>query len=117
MTVGIVGQPFILNPILTQANEADTELEALIYNSLFTYDNQGELQPSLAQSYDISDDGKTYTVILNKNVLWQDGSDFTADDVIFTIESIQDPDYNSPWRSNWLGVVAEKSMIMLWFSI
>jgi len=58
MTVGIVGQPFILNPILTQANEADTELEALIYNSLFTYDNQGELQPSLAQSYDISDDGK-----------------------------------------------------------
>ncbi|HPS28241.1 MAG TPA: ABC transporter substrate-binding protein [Candidatus Paceibacterota bacterium] len=108
MTVGIVGQPFILNPILTQANEADAELEALMYNGLFTYDNQGELKPSLAQSYDVSDDGKTYTVILNKNVLWQDGTDLTADDVIFTIESIQDPDYNSPWRSNWLGVVAEK---------
>ncbi|HPR91272.1 MAG TPA: ABC transporter substrate-binding protein [Candidatus Paceibacterota bacterium] len=108
MTVGIVGQPFILNPILTQANEADSELEALIYNGLFTYDNQGELKPSLAQSYNVSDDGKTYTVILNKNVLWQDGADFTADDVIFTIESIQDPDYNSPWRANWLGVVVEK---------
>jgi len=56
MTVGIVGQPFILNPILTQANEADAELEALMYNGLFTYDNQGELKPSLAQSYDVSDD-------------------------------------------------------------
>jgi peptide/nickel transport system substrate-binding protein len=108
MTVGVVGQPYILNPILTQANEADVDLEALIYNGLFDYGNQGELIPSLAQKYEVSDDGKIYTVILGKNILWQDGTDFTADDVIFTIESIQDPDYHSPWRSNWLGVVAEK---------
>lgn len=108
MTVGTVGQPYLLNPILTQANEADAELESLVYNGLFAYDNQGELKPSLAQKYELSDDGKTYTVILGKNILWQDGTDFTADDVIFTIEAIQDPDYHSPWYSNWLGVVAEK---------
>lgn len=108
MTVGTVGQPYLLNPIVTQANEADTELESLIYSSLFIIDDQSNLKPSLADKYDVSEDGKTYTIILNKNVLWQDGTDFTADDVIFTIESIQDPDFHSPWRSNWLGVVAEK---------
>lgn len=108
MTVGIVGQPYLLNPIVTQANEADTELESLIYSSLFTIDDQNNLKPSLAEKYDVSEDGKTYTIILNKNVLWQDGTDFTADDVIFTIEAIQDPDFHSPWRSNWLGVVTEK---------
>jgi peptide/nickel transport system substrate-binding protein len=108
MIVGTVGQPYLLNPVVTQANEADAELESLIYSSLFTFNDQGDLVPSLAQKYDVSEDGKTYTVILGKNILWQDGTDFSADDVIFTIEAIQDPDYHSPWRNNWLGVVAEK---------
>ena len=45
---------------------------------------------------------------LREDVQWHDGRPFTADDVIFTIETIQDPKFKSPIRANWIGVEVEK---------
>ena len=45
---------------------------------------------------------------LKKNLFWSDGKPLTADDVIFTIKSIQNPSLKSPIRPNWLGVKVKK---------
>lgn len=105
---GILGQPRYINPILSQTNDADRDLVQLIYSSLFKYDNQGNLTPDLAEKYEIGEDGLTYTVSLKQNIHWHDGENFSADDIVFTIRTIQDPEYDSPLRNIWLGVEIEK---------
>jgi peptide/nickel transport system substrate-binding protein len=57
-----------------------------IYESLLRYDTDLTPQPSLAESWEISDDELTYTFKLRENVKWHDGEDFDADDVIFSLD-------------------------------
>lgn len=67
--------------------QSPTQLVAgKIYESLLTWSPTMEPRPSLAKSWTISKDGKTYTFDLQPNVLWQDGKPFTADDVVFSID-------------------------------
>lgn len=106
-TEGIIGQPLYINPLLSQTSEADADLVQLIYNGLFTYDNKGVIVPDLAESYELSEDQKTYTINLKKGIIWHDGSPFTANDVYYTVTILQDPMYKSPLRQNWQGVTAE----------
>ena len=105
---GILGQPRYINPVLAQTNDVDRDLVQLVYSSLFKYDNQGNLIPDLAKEYSLGEDGLTYNVSLKRNVHWHNGEQFSADDVIFTIRTIQDPEYNSPLRNIWQGVEIEK---------
>ena len=58
--------------------------DSLVEFKLETY----ELEPALAASWDISDDGTVYTFNLREGVTWSDGEPFTADDVIFTYEQV-----------------------------
>jgi len=105
---GILGQPHYINPVLSQTNDADRDLVQLIYSSLFKYDGQNNLIPDLAESYTIEDDGLTYYISLKKNVLWHDGEPLTANDIIFTIKTIQNPEYKSPLKNIWQNVEMEK---------
>lgn len=57
-----------------------------IYESLLRYDEKLEPMPSLAKSWEISPDQKTYTFKLQENVKWHDGKPFTADDVVFSLD-------------------------------
>jgi len=59
-----------------------------IYDGLFDYDNDGKMVPVLAESVDISEDGKTVTFNLRKGVTWHDGKPFTSADVQFTIMDV-----------------------------
>jgi len=56
-----------------------------VYEGLFDYDNDGKMVPMLAESYEMSADGKTVTFKLRKNVRWHDGKPFTSADVKFSI--------------------------------
>lgn len=108
VTEGIVGSPRFLNPIYADANDVDRDLIQLIYSGLLAYGADGSFQPDLAQELQMEDEGKTFTFTLKENVRWSDGAPFGADDVIFTIKTIQDPQYKSPVRANWVGVEVEK---------
>jgi len=59
-----------------------------IYDGLLTFDFDMTPRPMLAKSWDISDDGLTYTLHLRDDVKWHDGKPFTAADVKFTLENI-----------------------------
>jgi len=97
-TEGIVGQPTFINPVIAGNNDADRDLIRLVFNSL----------TDIAESINASEDGKAWTIRLKENVIWHDGEPMTSDDVIFTIDAIQDPDSNSPLSRTWQGVVAER---------
>lgn len=105
-TEGMASQPRYINPILSQTSEADADLAELIYSGLFSCDTSGKLVNRLAEDYTLSEDGKTYTVTLRRGVKWHDGQELTADDILFTVQAIQDPAYKSPLRANWIAVDA-----------
>jgi peptide/nickel transport system substrate-binding protein len=107
---GMAGAPHYVNPLLAQYNQVDQDLVALVFNGLTRPDGQGELEPDLAADWTASLDGLTYLFHLRPDVRWSDGEPFVADDVIFTVNLIQDPDF--PGVPNladlWRTVKAEK---------
>ena len=100
---GEVGSPRFINPLLAITN-ADRDLTTLTYAGLMGLSGTGDLVPVLADSYEVSPDGKTYTFILRKDAKFSDGTPVTSSDVAFTIERAQDPALKSPELANWSGV-------------
>ncbi len=105
---GLVGQPRFLNPIYAQTNDIDRDLVELLFSGLMKHTPDGELVPQLAEEYQILEDGKVYEFTLKDNLVWHDKKPFTVDDVIFTIETIQNPDFKSPLRISWSGIKVDK---------
>lgn len=105
---GLLGEPRLINPLLPPATDSDRDLATLVYSSLLKHNDEGKLVPDLAQSYEISSDGLAYTVYLKRGATWHDGAPVTADDVIFTVQIAQNPDYGSSQRISWQGVEVEK---------
>ncbi|MHB1294953.1 MAG: ABC transporter substrate-binding protein [Anaerolineae bacterium] len=107
---GIAGNPHAINPILCHANPVDRDLVALIFTGLTQANDHGEILPDLARAWDISGDGTVYTFYLREDVTWHDGAPFTADDVVFTINAIQNPEFQgvSFLSDLWGTVVVEK---------
>ncbi len=103
-TEALVGSPKFINPILSQTNDVDRDISRLVFSSLLKYDAKQKLAPDLAEKYEISEDQKTYTIYLRDNLYWHDGEKLTANDVIFTVKSIQDPEYKSPLYNSLRGV-------------
>ncbi len=89
-TEGILGFPLTTNPLLSQ-NGAELDLAALVTRGLFQHDASGTLVPDLAQDWSISSDQKTYLVSLKPSLQWSDGYPLTADDVVFTFQTLQNP--------------------------
>ena len=97
-TVHVVVQPE--PPMLMQGlnqNGPTNMVAGNIYESLLRYNEKLEPQPSLAKSWEISPDAKTYTFKLQEGVKWHDGKPFTADDVVFTLDKFL-RDVHPRWR-------------------
>ncbi len=107
LTEGIIGIPTLVNPVIA-TSDADKDLTSLVYSGLMRKTPEGEFIPDLAESYSESPDGLNYTFTIKKNAKFQDGSNVTADDVIFTIEKIKDPIIKSPRKNSWDGVTVTK---------
>lgn len=90
---GVAGNPKYLNPLLCygRANEVDVDLCALLYRGLTKIDNQGRVEPDLAERWEITD-GKVYTFFMRPGQFWDDGRPITADDVLFTTSILQSPE-------------------------
>ena len=95
------GEVSIINPILS-ADSSSSAVEGPIFNGLTKINEKLEIVPDLAKSWEVSKDGKIFTFHLRKDVLWHDGTKFTAQDVKFTFDSILDPKINSVRRSDYI---------------
>lgn len=103
-TEALVGSPQLINPIFASVNDVDQDIVSLVYSGLMKYENGQNLVPDLAESYTISDDKKTYTFTLRDDVLWHDGEPFIAQDVVYTIQTIQNTQVGSPLQVSFRGV-------------
>jgi peptide/nickel transport system substrate-binding protein len=104
---GMVGTPRFINPILA-FGDADQGLTALIYSGLMRKDENANLVPDLAESYEISKNGLVYTFILKDKLYFHDDTPLTIKDIIFTINKVKDSVIKSPQRINWDGVSVEE---------
>lgn len=100
---GVIGTAKYINPLYSSLNDVDADLGKLVFSSLVKRGPDGRLVNDLAEGYEVSEDGKSYTLKLKRNVKWHDGSDLTAQDVVFTFNAIKDPDYRSPLRPAFTG--------------
>lgn len=111
---GSVGALQPLNPWFSVTNDVNRDIVSLIFSGLLKYNPQTRLIEEDLAKYSVSKDGKTYTVTLKDNIFWHDSTKekphpITADDVIYTYKTIQDPDFpNSLLRQNFRGVTINR---------
>lgn len=94
---GIIGQPKFMNPVISNT-DIDRDLSQIVYSDL----------TELMDHYTVDAEGKTWNVFLKSDLLWSDDKPLTSDDVIFTIETIQDPEAHSPLFTTWQGIIANR---------
>ena len=88
--VGLTGEPTNLDFTTTSGSAIPQLLMTNVYEGLVTVDQEGEVQPQLAESWQVNGDRTVYTFTLHDGVTFSDGSAFTADDVVASIGRVQD---------------------------
>jgi peptide/nickel transport system substrate-binding protein len=108
-TEGLIGKFSRLNPVLAFFNAPDRDVNRLLYSRLVTFDDRGLPQPELAESWGISLDATTYNFSMRTDAVWHDGEPVTSEDVIFTIDLLQNPDLPVPddLRAFWEQIEVE----------
>jgi peptide/nickel transport system substrate-binding protein len=105
---GIIGTFTNANPLYANG-AADTAVSRLVFSSLFKYDDQNRLVGDLAKDYTTGSTPNQYTVHLKTGIKWQDGTPFTADDVVFTYRTIQNIEAQSSLYSSWQGITVTRA--------
>jgi len=83
-----------------------------IFDGLMDYvPGTTELVPHLAESYEVSDDGLTYTFVLRQGVLFHNGREMVADDVRYSIERVLNPETQSPGQGFYLSIAGAQEFI------
>ena len=88
-TEGLVGSPGRFNPLLDWNNQADRDVNRLIFSGLIRFDEHGLPQADLAESWASTPEGTIYNFKIRDTALWHDGTPVTSDDVIFTIDMMK----------------------------
>jgi len=102
LSYGEYGRPATLDPI-TSNEMISLRLTELIFNGLVGINEKQVIVPELAEKWDVSSDGRTYTFYLRKDVLWhpkegEEAKPFTAEDVVFTYKIMMHPKTITPLK-------------------
>ncbi|NLN82945.1 MAG: ABC transporter substrate-binding protein [Firmicutes bacterium] len=100
LTIGSAYDIISLVPFLS-TDSPSGDVHTLIHEGLIGYVDNYEMIPKLAETWETSEDGKTWTFYLREGVTFHDGSEFTAADVKFTFEQILDPAIKSNHYKNY----------------
>ena len=103
-TVQIGPNPETLDPALNASIDGGNTL-LTIEEPLLIIDENNEVQPGQAESYDVSDDGLTWTFHLRDGLKWSDGSDLTAADFEYSFKRIASPDTAAPYAETVVGMI------------
>ena len=98
VTIGLKLAPVSLDIRHQSGSAIEQVLIGNVYEALLSRDSDNQVQPGLAKSWDISEDGKTYTFHL-RQAKWSDGQTVTAGDFVYAWQRLADPVTNSPSAS------------------
>ncbi len=87
----VASEPDKLDPALNSTVDGAC-LAILAFSGLYMYDENGQLVPDLAEGYEMSDDGMTYTFTMKDGLKWSDGTPLTAADVEYSWKRMANPD-------------------------
>jgi len=99
LNLSISSNPSRLNPILATDSASGTISEH-IFSGLFKYDKDGNIICDMAKSFEFTTQTRL-KIKLKENILWHDGAKFSADDVIFTFNTIKNPNIFTPLTSDF----------------
>ena len=105
LEVGLADDPPELDPHLTSSNASRTVLHN-IFATLVEVDDELQIQPELAESWEISDDGTEYTFTLREGVTFHDGTPFDAEAVVYNFDRMTNAEFGSA-RAGELSFVEE----------
>lgn len=105
-TEGVIGAFTNANPLYATGS-VDATVSRLVFSGLMQYDSNNQLVGDIASKVESNPQASIYTVHLRDDVLWQDGQPLTSADVVFTFQTIQNPDAKSPLLPNWQNVKVE----------
>lgn len=107
LVAAIGGEPDQLDPQKTSSYFSFEVLEN-VFDTLVEPDENLEMQPALAESWEVSDDQLTWTFHLRGGVTFHDGSPFTSEDVVYSYDRIMDEELSNAWKfSSVTGVTAD----------
>jgi len=95
ITIAIEGEPASMDPAFDYDFVSGIAVSSMTEGLLKFCENDTKLCPSLAESWTVSPDGKTYTLKIRQGVKFHDGTTMTVDDVVFSLNRIRDPDLAS----------------------
>ncbi len=91
LSLQVASEPNKLDPALNSTVDG-ASLAILSFAGLYTYDAEGKLVPDLAESYEVSDDGLTYTFTMKDGLKWSDGEELNAEDVVYSWNRLVTPE-------------------------
>jgi len=102
-TEAVIGSFGRLNPVFDLHNQADRDVDRLVYSGLIRFDAAGLPQPDLAESWGMSQDGMIYNFSIRPEARWHDGQPVTSDDILFTLSLLrsQFSAYSDDVRALW----------------
>jgi peptide/nickel transport system substrate-binding protein len=100
LIVGSIGEATTFNPYWSQ-DTASSNIHGLLFESLLSANQNAEPVGALAEGYETSEDGLTWTFNLRKDVTWSDGEQFNADDVVFSLNIPRQEGYDGPRASSF----------------
>jgi peptide/nickel transport system substrate-binding protein len=104
---GVVGQLGSLNPLYGEATAGPNDLDALLFEPLVRVLPTGTVEGRLASHWEVSPDGRSYSFTVRPNARWSDGTAVTADDVVFTVRTVQDPQFpGALLNQSWKDIIA-----------
>ncbi|WP_084125501.1 ABC transporter substrate-binding protein [Demequina sp. NBRC 110054] len=99
VTIGFGAEPASLDFTTTDGAAIPQALLDNVYEGLVTMDDNGDIQPLLAESWEVSDDNLTYTFTLASDVAFSNGDAFTAETVKWNIENVQSDNWTISLKS------------------
>lgn len=104
LSVEVGPDPETVDPALNAAIDGG-EMILHSFEGLLKLDENGDPEAGQAETWEVSDDGLTYTFHLRDGLKWSDGSDLTAEDFVYSWQRVCDPNVAAPYASTVLGMV------------
>ena len=108
--IGLQLEPPHLDPTSAAAGAIDQVLYANVFEGLTRFGPDGSVQPGLAASWTISDDGLSYTFQLREGVTFHDGTTFEASDVVFSLDRARAEDSTNAQKALFAGIESVEAL-------